>query len=69
MIKKHTRLPVVVGFGISSADHAKTAANTGVDGIVVGSAVVRKIEALSRGEGSIADISSFTESLGVALHR
>ncbi len=69
MIKKHTRLPVVVGFGISSADHAKTAANTGVDGIVVGSAVVRKIEALSRGEGSIVDISSFTESLGVALHR
>lgn len=69
MIKKHTRLPVVVGFGISSADHARSAASTGVDGIVVGSAIVRKIEALNRGRGSIGDISSFTRSLARALHR
>jgi len=41
-IKAHTALPVVVGFGISSAEHVRTVAST-ADGVVVGSALVNCI--------------------------
>lgn len=67
MIKKHTSLPVVVGFGISSPAHVKEAAATGVDGVVVGSAIVRKVEAFAKGQGTIADIRDFVKKLRKAL--
>jgi tryptophan synthase alpha chain len=38
-IKRHTRLPVAVGFGVRTADHARAIA-AGADGVVVGSALV-----------------------------
>ena len=41
-IKQHTDLPVVVGFGISNADHVSTVAQA-ADGVVVGSAIVNCI--------------------------
>lgn len=41
-IKQHTDLPVVVGFGISNADHVQTVAQA-ADGVVVGSAIVNCI--------------------------
>lgn len=44
LIKEHTDLPVVVGFGISNADHVKTVAQA-ADGVVVGSAIVNCIAA------------------------
>ncbi len=67
MIKKHSTLPVVVGFGISKPEHVKTAAKSGVEGIVVGSAVVRKIEAFAEGRGSLSDIGDFAKSLTSVL--
>ncbi len=41
-IRKHTTLPVVVGFGISSPEHVRTVA-AAADGVVVGSALVNVI--------------------------
>jgi tryptophan synthase alpha chain len=38
-IKRHTKLPVAVGFGVKTAAHAKGIAE-GADGVVVGSALV-----------------------------
>jgi tryptophan synthase alpha chain len=38
-IKRHTRLPVAVGFGVKTAAHARTIAE-GADGVVVGTALV-----------------------------
>jgi tryptophan synthase alpha chain len=38
-IKRHTTLPVAVGFGVRTADHARAIA-AGADGVVVGSALV-----------------------------
>ncbi|MEJ8310659.1 tryptophan synthase subunit alpha [Agrobacterium larrymoorei] len=41
-IKSHTSLPVCVGFGVKTADHAK-AIGAVADGVVVGSAIVNQI--------------------------
>ena len=38
-IKRHTTLPVAVGFGVRTAEHARAIAS-GADGVVVGSALV-----------------------------
>jgi tryptophan synthase alpha chain len=42
-IKKHTELPVVVGFGISNREQVKQVARS-ADGVVVGSALVNVIK-------------------------
>ena len=44
LIQEHTQLPVGVGFGVKDAETAKTVANI-ADGVVVGSALISKIEA------------------------
>jgi tryptophan synthase alpha chain len=41
-IKRHTALPVCVGFGVSTAAHARAIAE-GADGVVVGSALVEAV--------------------------
>jgi tryptophan synthase alpha chain len=43
-IKRHTRLPVAVGFGVRTAEHARAIA-AGADGVVVGSALVDAVRA------------------------
>jgi tryptophan synthase alpha chain len=42
-VKESSPLPVVPGFGISSADHVRTYARAGADGVIVGSAIVRLV--------------------------
>jgi len=51
-IRKHTQLPVVVGFGISSAAHVKQVGAV-ADGVVVGSALVNTIAAHLNERGKI----------------
>jgi len=41
-LKRHTDLPIAVGFGVKTAEHARTLAE-GVDGVVVGSALVEAV--------------------------
>jgi tryptophan synthase alpha chain len=43
-IRRVTQLPVAVGFGISNAEQAREAWAQGADAVIVGSAIVRKIE-------------------------
>ncbi|HTM43453.1 MAG TPA: tryptophan synthase subunit alpha [Polyangiaceae bacterium] len=43
-IRKRANLPVVVGFGIDSAAKAQAIAAQGVDGVVVGTAIVKAVE-------------------------
>ena len=45
-IKRHTALPVAVGFGVRTAEQARAIAH-GADGVVVGSALVDAIRAAS----------------------
>jgi len=43
-VRKHTDLPLALGFGISTISHARTCSEAGADGIIVGSAIVEIIE-------------------------
>ena len=43
-IRKHTKKPLCVGFGISKPEHVKAVINAGADGAIVGSAIVNLIE-------------------------
>jgi tryptophan synthase alpha chain len=39
-VRNHTALPLALGFGIATPDHAKTCAEAGADGVIIGSAIV-----------------------------
>jgi len=43
-VRKYTSVPLALGFGISTPDHAKTCAEAGADGVIVGSAIVDIVE-------------------------
>jgi tryptophan synthase alpha chain len=61
-IKGHTRLPVAVGFGVKSADQARTI-GLDADGVVVGSALVNAIASSldPGGRASSSTVSAVTE--------
>jgi len=63
----NTDLPIVVGFGISKPEHVASAAATGVDGVVVGSAIVRRVEALAEGRGTLDELGVWISSMTAAL--
>ena len=44
-IRKHTKLPLALGFGISKKEHIENAAKAGIDGVIVGSAIIKIMEA------------------------
>lgn len=59
-IRKYTKLPIAVGFGISTAQHFRAVTDF-ADAAVVGSAIVKLIE--EHGEESPAAVSTFIRSL------
>jgi len=65
-VTKATRLPVAVGFGISSPEMA-AAATRHADAAVVGSACVKIVERNGRGTRGPAELSRFVRSLKKAL--
>ena len=59
-IRKYTKLPIAVGFGISTADHFRAVTDF-ADSAVVGSAIVKLIE--EHGDRAPAAVSAFIRSL------
>ncbi|MGD9844260.1 MAG: tryptophan synthase subunit alpha [Variibacter sp.] len=53
-IKRHTKLPVAVGFGVRTAEHARAIAQ-GADGVVVGSALVDALKGSLDADGRATD--------------
>jgi len=51
-IKKHTDLPVVVGFGVKTAEQAKVIGSA-ADGVVVGTAIINAVANTIRPDGSL----------------
>lgn len=66
LIKKHTSLPVAVGFGISNPEQAKLVARY-ADAVVVGSAVVDKIGKLGKSPEMISNVTQFVCELSKAI--
>ena len=61
-VKAHFEVPVALGFGISTPEHAAAAAAAGADGVIVGTRLVR---AAAEGE----DMRALVEGLAAALGR
>ncbi|SOC37190.1 tryptophan synthase alpha chain [Rhizobium subbaraonis] len=53
-IKEHTTLPVCVGFGVKTAEHAR-AIGASADGVVVGSAIVNQIASSLTANGTVTE--------------
>jgi tryptophan synthase alpha chain len=43
-VRRHTSLPLAIGFGLSTPAQAQTCARAGADGVIVGSAIVEIVE-------------------------
>jgi tryptophan synthase alpha chain len=66
-VRRHTELPIGVGFGIRDAESATRVAKV-ADAIIVGSALVNRIEALqSKPERITAEVNAFIGTLRRAL--
>ena len=65
-IHAHTKLPVAVGFGISTPEQAKLVARS-ADAVVVGSAVVNQIAVHGKSKDLVKCASAFVKSLAAAV--
>lgn len=66
-IKRHTKLPVAVGFGVRTTEQARAIA-AGADGVVVGSALVEALRASldkngKAGSGTVKAVTSLVSAL------
>jgi len=66
LIRRHTTLPVAVGFGISDAAQAAEVAR-GADAVVVGSAVVQRIADRLGRPDMVSHVVEFVKSLATAV--
>jgi len=59
-LKALTDVPICVGFGVSKPEHARTIADAGADGVIIGSRLVAMIENnLDRPQQAIQEITQF----------
>jgi tryptophan synthase alpha chain len=65
-LRTQTSLPLCVGFGISKPEHVKTLRDS-ADGIIVGSALVRKLDAKKPTVEIVKDVGNLVEQLAKAL--
>ncbi|MCZ8313661.1 tryptophan synthase subunit alpha [Phreatobacter sp.] len=70
-IKRHTALPVAVGFGVKNAEHASAVAR-GADAVVVGSALVEALKGSLDGEGkatarSVSAVTDLVASIAAGV--
>jgi tryptophan synthase alpha chain len=66
-IRSHTKLPIAVGFGISTPEQAKTVASV-ADAVVVGSTVVNQIAEHGKSKDLVKRVSAFVKSLVDAIN-
>jgi tryptophan synthase alpha chain len=67
-LRERTPLPICIGFGVSQPEHVRLLAPV-ADGLIVGSAIVRRIAATDRSRTQIlADVGQFAAELLAALN-
>jgi tryptophan synthase alpha chain len=67
-IRRHTSLPIAVGFGISNPEQARIVAGS-AEAVVVGSAVVNQIAQYGKAPDLVARVATFTENLVRAVKK
>jgi tryptophan synthase alpha chain len=67
-IRKATKTPVAVGFGVSTPEDAKKVAAI-ADGVIVGSAIVKQIAANQQKPDMITTVGAFVGSLKSAIRQ
>lgn len=65
-IRKHGTIPVCVGFGVSTPEHARAIARI-ADGVVVGSAIVDRIEQAASPAAAVDAVAAFIGELKAPL--
>ena len=67
-IKRQTNVPVCVGFGVSTPQHAAELAKSGADGVIIGSKIVGIIEeTLKDKKKCLSEISRFIKKVKSAI--
>jgi tryptophan synthase alpha chain len=67
-LKAVTSVPVCVGFGVSTPEHARTIADAGADGVIIGSKLVAMIEdSLDSPSRATAEITAFLHQVKAVL--
>jgi tryptophan synthase alpha chain len=71
-LRSQTDLPLAVGFGISRPEQVDILRDV-ADGVIVGSAIVRQVEAISAGEATVEDavasIGEYAATMVAATHK
>ena len=65
-IRRHTKQPVAVGFGVATADDAARVAKV-ADGVIVGSAIVQRIGEHGQDGRLVEEVGKFVRSLKTAM--
>ena len=65
-IRKVTRVPISVGFGVATPEDAARIASV-ADGVIVGSAIVKQIAAHQQDPGLVTSVGTFVSSLKQAM--
>jgi len=69
-LKSITEVPVCVGFGVSTPQHAVELAKAGADGVIIGSRIVKIIEENLNDKKSISvKVKAFIQEVKTALHK
>ncbi|WP_042708134.1 tryptophan synthase subunit alpha [Methanobrevibacter wolinii] len=69
-MRKHTDMPLCVGFGISKPEHVKEVINSGANGAIVGSAIINIIaDNLDNKEKMLNDIKEYVSSMKLATKK
>lgn len=65
-LREQTPLPICIGFGVSNAETAATLAPV-ADGVIVGSAIVKRIAQAKDRRAAVADVTAFAKQIVAAL--
>ncbi|HXV69244.1 MAG TPA: tryptophan synthase subunit alpha [Nitrospira sp.] len=65
-IRKISSLPVAVGFGVATPDDAAQVAKI-ADGVIVGSAIVKRIASHGQDRGMVGKVADFVRSMKLAM--
>jgi tryptophan synthase alpha chain len=70
-IKKtsQSKIPLAVGFGISNPSHVKFMISAGADGVIIGSAIVKKVQSSLGKKNMLSNLAMYIKSLKAACNK